>query len=236
MTDTAPVTPAYLPWKTFTNTLAALAQHMPNRIDRSAFPGQSGATQNQLLLAFKFFGLTHPDGRPTEALERLAVNDEDARRAALRKLIEQHYAPLFTLGLTKTTPVEFAEKMTDAYKVTGDTRIKATRFFVNAATSLGIPVSPLLLRDKTKAAGNGVGSRRRKKPRVLGSEAEAEYVTAIENLPEGEHRSVELKSGGTLTISASTKFMSLSSADRAFVFGLIDKLEEYEASAEDREA
>lgn len=44
----------------------------------------------------------------------------------------------------------------------------------------------------------------------------------------GESRSVTLRSGGTLTISASTGFLSLSSADRKFVFGLIDSLEAYE--------
>jgi hypothetical protein len=37
-----------------------------------------------------------------------------------------------------------------------------------------------------------------------------------------------LRSGGTLTLSASTKFMALSPSDRNFVFGLIDKLDEYE--------
>jgi hypothetical protein len=44
----------------------------------------------------------------------------------------------------------------------------------------------------------------------------------------GESRSVTLKSGGTLTLWTSTKFMMLKSADRAFVFELIDKLVEYE--------
>lgn len=50
-------TAAYLPWRTWINTLDALSAHMPNRIDRSAFPGQSGAGQNQILQAFKFFNL-----------------------------------------------------------------------------------------------------------------------------------------------------------------------------------
>ena len=113
-----------------TNTLDALAQNMPNRIDRSAFPGQSGAGQNQLLLTFRFFGLINEDGRPTPTLHAVAVADESQRRAALRKLIEQKYPPLFALNLMKTTPAEFAEQMTKVYNVTGDTRLKATRFFL----------------------------------------------------------------------------------------------------------
>lgn len=39
---------------------------------------------------------------------------------------------------------------------------------------------------------------------------------------------MELKSGGKLTLSASTKFMLLSAADRKFVFGLIDRIDAYE--------
>jgi hypothetical protein len=35
----------------------------------------------------------------------------------------------------------FAEEMTRAYNVSGDTRLKATRFFLNAAAYIGIQVS-----------------------------------------------------------------------------------------------
>jgi hypothetical protein len=227
-------TPAYIPFKTFTNTLDALAEHMPNRIDGSAFPGQSGTMKSQLLLTFRFFGLIGEDGKPTQTLLAIAVADEAARKAALRKLIEQKYAPLFALGLMKTTPAEFAETMTEAYKISGDTRLKATRFFLNALAYLGIvDVSPLLLRDKTKPVGNGaMGRRRRAAPRERINTAEEEAEAAREaGVPMmAESRTVELRSGGKLTLSATTKFMSLSSADRKFVFDLIDKLEEYEAS------
>jgi hypothetical protein len=224
------LTPAYLPWKTLTNTIDALAQHMPNRIDRSAFPGQSGSGQNQLLLAFRFFGLISDDGKPTPTLLALAVTDESARKAAFRKLIEQKYAPLFALNLMNTTPAEFAEKMTEIYKVTGDTRLKATRFFLAAAEYLGIQVSPLLQRDKTKTLGVTTPARRRRTRTRPDDEREDDEDDDDSESPQpaAESRSVELRSGGTLTLSATTKFMALSAADRNFVFGLIDKLEEYE--------
>ena len=44
----------------------------------------------------------------------------------------------------------------------------------------------------------------------------------------GESKTVRLASGGTLTLAATTAFLSLSQSDRAFVFELIDKLIEYE--------
>jgi hypothetical protein len=46
-------------------------------------------------------------------------------------------------------------------------------------------------------------------------------------LASGESKSIALKSGGTLTLSASFGFFSLSPSDRAFVFSLIEQLEEY---------
>ncbi len=46
--------------------------------------------------------------------------------------------------------------------------------------------------------------------------------------PTKESRSITLKSGGTLSLIATTKFMALNTADRAFVFSLIDQLLEYE--------
>lgn len=227
-----PSTPAYIPWKTFTNTLDALAQNMPNRIDPSAFPGQSGTVKNQLLLTFRFFGLIAEDGKPTQTLLAIAVTDESARKSALRKLIEQKYEPLFALNLLRTTPAEFAERLTQAYNVSGDTRLKATRFFLAALGYLGIDVSPLLLRDKTKPLGNGASTRRRRVARAVVDDLDDSSDGDLDDdqvAPQaGESRTLSLDSGGTLTLSASTKFMALTASDRKFVFDLIDKFDEYE--------
>lgn len=88
-----------------------------------------------------------------------------------------------------------------------------------------------MLRDKTRVLGGGTTPRRRRTPRP-NDEANGEDGDEEDEPPvqAGESRSVTLKSGGTLTLSASTKFLALSSADRKFVFELIDKLEEYETS------
>ena len=109
--DSGSGTAAYVPWQTFMNTLDALAVNMPNRIDRSAFPGQSGAGQSQLLIAFRFLGLINDENRPTNTLLALAVADEAARKVALRKVVDDKYADLLALNLMKTTPAEFAEQM-----------------------------------------------------------------------------------------------------------------------------
>jgi hypothetical protein len=225
-------TAVYVPWRTFTNTLDALAAHMPNRIDKSAFPGQSGAVQSQLIIAFRFLGLIDDDGKPTASLHAVAVADEANRKAALKKIVELKYADLFSLNLTKATPSEFADRIAQSYGVTGDTRIKATRFFLMAASYLGIPVSPLLARDKSKPAGNGGTAVRRRRVKRTRSQETADPPPFTPpppaKDPEGERKTVTLKSGGTLTVLASTTFMSLSAKDRSFVFSLVEKLEEYE--------
>jgi hypothetical protein len=48
----------------------------------------------------------------------------------------------------------------------------------------------------------------------------------------GTSRTVELKSGGTLTVMASMDVFKLTPDDRNFVFSLIDKLNEYENGRE----
>lgn len=50
-----------------------------------------------------------------------------------------------------------------------------------------------------------------------------------DSAPPGTSRTVNLASGGTLTISATLDLFSLSPPDRNFVFGLIDELDKYEA-------
>jgi hypothetical protein len=116
--------------------------------------------------------------------------------------------------------------MTEVYSITGDTRLKATRFFLSVAEYLNVQVSPLLLRDKTKPTGGGV-TRKRRVTRRTDVPDEDDLDDDLDPAL-GESRTVALRSGGTLTLSASTKFMALSSSDRTFVFELIDKLGEYE--------
>ena len=232
----------YVGWTTFKNALDQLAQALPNRIDRTCFPGQAGGVQSQLLAALKFLDLIDDDGKPTRSLQSLADADsENARKEQFKKILETQYSKLFALDLTKTTPGELAETMGASYNVTGDTRAKAIRFFIAAVSWLNIPMSKLLLKG-TPNAPNSAGStpRRRRttsRPRTSSEEEiEDEDEVEEETPPSGTARTVNLQSGGTLTISVSLDVLRLSSSDRQFVFGLIDKLEEYESKTSVAEA
>src|SRR5689334_17195635 len=123
MADDTKMAAAYVAFPTFKTAIENMANAVvPNRIDRSAFPGFAGGVQSQLLASLKFLGLTNDDGRPTQLLHALAVKDESVRKQRLADLLRGRYADLFALDLTKTTPSELAERMGDSYGVSGDTK------------------------------------------------------------------------------------------------------------------
>jgi hypothetical protein len=220
-------TVAYGAWGTMRNAIEGLAQGVHERIDRTAFPGMAGGAQTALLGGLRFLGLIAVDGTPTPTLHALAVPDEAIRKKQLQAIIRERYADLFALNLTKTTPALLEERMGGAYNVTGSTRDKAVRFFLSALEYLEIPVSPLF---KPKGNGHAAPRRRRSTSRVR-PVATPDAATPGAPAPphaSGSTRMVKLKSGGTLTLSATADFLSLIPSDRKFVFELIDKLDEYE--------
>lgn len=236
MAEEAAAAAVYTGWATFKNSLDNLAHGVPNVIDRSTFPGQSGGVQSQLLAAYKFLSLTKPDGTPTDALHAVAVSDERARKEALRGVLQAKYAALFALDLTKATPKQVNDVMGESYNVSGDTREKAVRFFLSAALYCGVPVSRFLNKPQPGTpAGNGA-PRVQRKSKLRKATPAPDVPGNNDALPAtpGTSKSVQLQSGGTLTISATLDLFSLSATDRKFVFDLIDKLETYSTEVGDQ--
>src|SRR5882762_11733042 len=131
-------TAAYVSFPTLIGAIENMASAVvPNRIDRSAFPGLAGGVQSQLLSGMRFLGLVNGEGRPTPLLNGLAVKDEDMRKRRLEEIIRGRYAEIFALDLLKTTPAELSEKFGELYGVSGETKEKAIRFFVSAAKYVG---------------------------------------------------------------------------------------------------
>jgi hypothetical protein len=228
MADESAKAAVYVSFSTFENSITQLAQGVPNVIDRTVFPGLSGGVQSQLFAGMRFLGLIDEKSRPLKDLHDLAVTDEAARNKKLEALLRKHYAALFALNLEKTTPGEANQVMRDSYGVSGDTAEKAMRFFLSAAERVGIPLSPLFKTAKATpngASGSAGATRKRAKKSPKGDED----LPVVPPAAAGESRTVTLRSGGVLTISASTGFLALSSEDRKFVFDLIDKLADYES-------
>lgn len=218
---------AYLSWITFKNAVDGFGQGLPNRVDRSVFPGLAGGVQYQLIAALRFFRLIEDDGRPTAALRALAVADEAERKKQLGALFRERYPVLFALDLTKTTPAELDEKMTEATGLTGTTRTKAVRFFLAGLRYLEIPVSPLLA--KKQPTNGGGGGPRKHRPRNKASKPAAEAVAPAAGAPVGgTWKTIKLKRGETVTLSATADFFAMAPDDRDFLFGIVKQLEDYE--------
>lgn len=205
-----PVVP-YVPFKTFVTALDTLEGGLPNQLDRSVWPSYSGAIQGQLLGAFRFLGLMDEGNCPTPALSEL-VSKRGSRRELLRGMIERHYRTLVALDLTRTSPRQLDEAMRQ-YGLSGATHKKALSFFLQAAQFAGLPLS-VLLKARTRTAAFG--------HKRAATAAEAETAAALS-------KTVRLRSGGTLTVTASLDLFALAGEDRKLVFDLIDRLQEYES-------
>lgn len=229
--------PPYISFQTFTNLLDRLESGgIPHRIDRTYWGAfMSGGVGQQLMLALRFLGLIDADtDEPTAVLERLV--DSSQRTEALRELLHDVYRPVFqATDLTRATAGHLEQAFNGEFKVEGDTRRKAITFFTHAAKAAEIELSPFILnKSKTRSVTpkNGRVSRARK-PRTQGStdsssEASGNGITPVVAPTTGDHKTVRLRNGGTVTITYSVNLFDLVGHDREFVFGLIDRLHEYE--------
>lgn len=217
--DGKKVVVAYVPFKTFLAAIEGFERNMPTQIDSSVWPTYSGAIRSQLLGAFKFLGLIDEKGQPTATLKTV-VGDKGNRKATLRKVLESSYKGVIGAGLQNMTPKMFDDLMA-AYGMSGDTHKKVSSFFLQAAKYAEIPMSPLL--QKRRASG----ARRRR----TGEEQDSESLVFRPDVsvPQGSSRTVELKSGGKLTLILSINMFDLLGEDREFVFGIVDQCQRYES-------
>jgi hypothetical protein len=225
----------YVAFATLNHALDDLAQGMPNVVDRSAFPGLSGGVQNQLLAGMRFLGLIDDAGRPQPALDKVAVSDTDARKAALREILEAKYKEIFALDLLKLTPAQLKDCMAESYNVSGDTRDKAVRFFLSAVQFVGLPVSRYLGQAKSASPASPRKRRAPTRTRNGSEEVEEEEGEEEENgtpTSKGTGKTIKLKSGHTLTVSTTAGMFDTTEDDRKFLFEIIDKLNAYERANE----
>jgi len=222
--------PPYLPFKTFLSSLDALSHGVPPKIDRTLWRSQSGVTQGLIMNTYRFFALVEDDDESDSSsgdLEQMAKHP-DKRPEILRSLIEaQYWEILQDHDLTKMTLKMLDSAFEKAFSVSGGTKQKAITFFLKAARFASMPLSPYLssmLRT----------TRRRRNARVrLPENANAEPGR---NVPAADAQiakaasthSVQLISGGRLTVSIAADPFKMSQEDRHFVFSIVDQLKKYE--------
>jgi len=139
--------PAYVAYPTFKNTIrgfAAGGHPVPSTIDSSVLTNMSGSSQNQFLVAMRFFGLIDEANKPSNTLLKMAAADENGWNAEMKALVLKHY-PAQVGHLTTGTP----KTLRESFGEIGGIVKPAVRFLLAACKDTGIPVSPHILKDKS---------------------------------------------------------------------------------------
>jgi hypothetical protein len=212
-----PRVPPYLPFKSFLTALDQLAQATPNIIRKDVFPSHSGLLQGQVIGALKFFDLIDEHGVPKgDRLEKIALETTAQRRVSVQSLLKTAYADVTKLDPAKITPSQL-DAAFDAYGITGDTKKKAKIFFLQAAKFAELKLSPLLMRRGRTHSTATKRKVERHQPRSV-------QRRPLENHRDGAMKTIELRSGATLTVTLTGDLLELNQADRDLVFAIIDQI------------
>jgi hypothetical protein len=152
-------TPAYVPYKTFRNSIQGL-DHVPDAIDYSLYKAMNGSTRQFLFGALKFFDLIDGKGAPSNRFRELAAADDAAWKKIMGDLIRAHYSEQQLAALKSGTIATL--KNSFGTEIGPSIVSPACRFLISAATEAGIEVSP------TVAKGS-VGNATPRKKRVKGA-------------------------------------------------------------------
>ncbi|MFT4112184.1 hypothetical protein [Silvibacterium sp.] len=230
MPESKPLTPAYVPFKTFIVVLDSFGSFLPDRIDTSMWPSYSGGIKSQLIGALKFLRLIEDDGTVTEALRTLAHTPAEQRGKAFQPVMREAYGQLTSLDLTKATPASFDAELRK-FGQDGETHRKAASFFLQAARWSGIPLSPLLLKK-----GSLSGARRKRVPNGTAGQRSVKSPAATANISStlpilsagGSVREIVLSDGSKLLLKTEKDLFQMASDDRKFTMKLLEMIESYE--------
>jgi hypothetical protein len=187
---------------------------------------QAGGVQGQIMMALRFFGLIDENDAPTPGLQRLVAPENKERRPEhIKALLRHAYRDILEHDLTRMTPKMLLEFM-EQYNVQGDTRRKAMAFFLRAATYADLPMHPLLAAQ----IRNTAPVRRKRKKNAepdLNGVAENPLGTQVQQTGSSNARTkvIKLASGTAITLTIDANWLEMSTAERDYVFGLVDKLQ-----------
>lgn len=220
--------PPYISFETFRSFVGRLnPQYLPPRIDRSMMVGMAGGTQTYLLQALRSFELVGDGNETRPALVELASGD-DRFKTALGELLERCYPEQLELARRQGTSAQLIESFA-ASGYSGSTVRKAVTFFLNAARAADAPLSPNFRAPTARVAA----PRKATRPKPKTTPDPADGGTSPQGPAADERHTVELASGGTVTVSCSTAFLGLTREDREFLFDLVDRLRDYQAAHAD---
>jgi hypothetical protein len=229
------VIPPYLSHKTFNNFIEGLRTGVPARIDRSVMSSLSGTAQAHLLYALRYLNLIDGEGTPSERLNQLATAQAADKQGILKEILTSAYPFVCnsSIDLERCT----GKQIEEAFATTGassETLRKSLAFFLATAKQAGMKLSPHIKRTR-RPRGAGQKARGVTGRAAQITETPAPPPTTQIAQPTGTTKTIQLKAGGSLTLSLAVNILELKAKDREFVFKLIDELDAYGADEEPKE-
>ncbi|MCH8995286.1 MAG: hypothetical protein IH959_10035 [Chloroflexi bacterium] len=212
----------YIPFKTFQTALETLEQGCPEKIDRSVWPSLSFSVQAHTLSAFRFLRLIDKDGNTQEDLWSLVI-DPQKRKVNLKDVLVKRYPDVAALGDTNATEQQLEEAM-KRYDVSGEMLDKAIRFFLQAAKYVELSISPLWKAGRRKRAAGA--KRASRPPRSKNGQSGDRPPTPAED--DENLKVVTLSNGGTVKLVVDVDVTKMTTDERNFLFGIIDKMNDFE--------
>jgi hypothetical protein len=212
--------PVYIPFKTFISAIEVLEQGLPDPLDRSVWPSWSGGTQSQTLGAFKFLGLIDDKGNVQPILHRLVEAKGDDRKAILREIIEEKYKEALKLGEINST-FQQLQDLFRQYGIDGGTLERVARFFLDACEYANLKCSAHWAKAKKT-----IRHQSKKDDVGTGEKASSQQLASTQQ-PKTNVQTIQLRSGGSISLSVVVDLISLSTEDREWLFKMIDQFKEY---------
>jgi|GEM_PF-4293351 len=150
----------YVAASTLLEYLRECAHSMPIVVDSTTMLKVPKQAQAQIVTALAFLQLIDDAGQPTALMESYChATSQVARKELMRRILENSYSFYAQLDLRAADSATVEKCFADA-EVTGDTKQKCIRLFVELAKQAGDEISPLVRTGRPSPAGT-VGAVRR---------------------------------------------------------------------------
>ena len=233
------LSPPYVSFSTFKTLMDWLrAEGVPLRLDRSFWRSKfSGSTGTQLIAALRFLGLVQGES-PTQDLHTLVDSIPEDRKFILGEILKHSYVNIAFKDLDRATP-SMLKGWFRIYPIDGHTLRKAMSFFVNASKDAEIPMSNSIQKmARTRISRTNRPSTRIRQAtvgQIVHSTQDSDFksipkqdITQLNSM-RGNLMSLNLESGGTVTVELSLDLFKLSAKDREFIMKLVDLTQNYES-------
>ena len=207
--------PPYIAFGTLTKLIEDMrGKALPPRIDRSLLSNHSGGHQAQILSALRYLELVDQQHSVLPSLQAL-VDEPDNNQILIATTIKRHYGPVLKLSAANGTQGQLEELFREM-GVKGSTLRKAIAFFLKACAYSNIEVSEHFKVPRVTASA--------RKPRRKPANTDAEPVSTADS---PNTRTVQMRSGGSVSIDLDVNLFDLDEGDHAFVMKLVTTIQEY---------